>query len=80
MRALPLALVAIALAGPAMAQTAYESPREANALRDIARAQERQADELRHLRQVEQDRARQEDRDRRNAATMSRSSRRFDRR
>ncbi len=39
MRVLPLALMAIALTGPAMAQTAYESPREANALRDIARAQ-----------------------------------------
>lgn len=77
MRLVSLTLIATTLAGPAVAQTTDET-RAANALRDMARAQERQADELRRLRQIEGDRARQEDRDRRAADAMSRSNRRFD--
>ena len=53
MRTPPLALVAITLTDPATAQPVCGSPREANALRDIARAQERQADELQRLRQID---------------------------
>lgn len=55
-----------------------DQTRVINALRDSARAQERQADELHRLRQIESDRALHEDRDRRNAARDARSSRRFD--
>ena len=57
----------------------FDDQRAINAMRDQARAQERQADELRRLRQIEGDRARQEDRDRRNAERDARSLRRFDR-
>lgn len=56
---------------PAAAQNYY---------RDSARAQERQADSLRRIEQIEKDRYLREDRDRRNAERDSRSSRRFDRR
>jgi len=79
MRLLPIGLIVVALSGPAAAQGSTDRTREVNALRDLARAQERQADELRRLRQIEGDRARQEDRDRRAAARDARSNRRFDR-
>lgn len=77
MRVPTLALLIVAVLGPAMAQD-FDRTRELNALHDIARAQERQADELRRLRQIEQDRDRRADRERRAAETMSRSARRFD--
>jgi Ni/Co efflux regulator RcnB len=64
------------LAAPAMAQ----SQQELNYMRDSARAQERQADEMRHMRQIESDRALREDRAQRNYERDSRSSRRFDHR
>lgn len=71
--------LAVSLAtAPVLAQS-LDDTRAVNAMRDMARAQERKADELRRLRQVEADRALQEDRDRRNAARDARSSRRFDR-
>ncbi|MCP2082734.1 UNVERIFIED_ORG: hypothetical protein J2W74_003920 [Methylorubrum zatmanii] len=71
--------LALALATvPALGQSINEI-RAANAWRDAARAEERQADDLRRLRQIEADRALREDRDRRNAARVGRSSRRFDR-
>ena len=63
---------------PAAAQD-FTRQRELNALRDSARAQERQADELRRLRQIEADRARREENDRVNAKRDARSMRRFDR-
>jgi hypothetical protein len=64
---------------PVAAQPYYESPRAENALRDAARAQERQAESLRRMEQIEHERNLREDRAQRNADTMSRSSRRFDR-
>lgn len=73
-------LISLALAlatAPALGQSINEV-RAANAWRDAARAEERQADELRRLRQIESDRALREDRARRNAARDARSSRRFD--
>ena len=51
----------------------------ANALKDAARAQDRQADSLRQLERVERDRARANDTARHNAERDSRSMRRFDR-
>lgn len=78
MRRVALALIAaLVVAGSppeAIGQTA-----EANALRDVARAQERQARSLERLDALERDRARAEDRARRNAERDSRSMRRFDR-
>ena len=78
MRRVALALIAaLVVAGSppeAIGQTA-----EANALRDVARAQERQARPLERLDALERDRARAEDRARRNAERDSRSMRRFDR-
>lgn len=67
------------LLSPIAPVAAQDSTRETNALRDMARAQERQADELRRLRQIEADRALHDDRNRRNMARDARSSRRFDR-
>lgn len=52
---------------------------DSGALRDIARAQERQADSLRRMERIERDRYRDEDRARRDAERDSRSARRFDR-
>ncbi|MDV2984198.1 UNVERIFIED_CONTAM: hypothetical protein Q9R58_07780 [Methylobacteriaceae bacterium AG10] len=75
-------LISLALAlatAPALGQSTNEV-RAANAWRDATRAEERQADELRRLRQIEADRALREDRDRRNASRDARSSRRFDHR
>lgn len=80
MRALALTALAFVVSGavPALAQD-FSRQRELNALRDSARAQERQADELRRLRQIEGDRARREENDRVNAKRDARSMRRFDR-
>ena len=52
----------------------------ANAIKDSARAQERQADSLQRLERIERDRARAEDTARHNAERDSRSMRRFDHR
>jgi hypothetical protein len=65
-------------AAPAIAQD-FQGQRELNALKDSARAQERQARELTRLRQIESDRARREENDRVNAKRDARSMRRFDR-
>jgi type II secretory pathway pseudopilin PulG len=73
-----LALAIVATAASALAQD-FGRQREQNALHDMARAQERQADELRRLRQIEGDRARREENDRVNAKRDARSMRRFDR-
>lgn len=54
-------------------------PVQANPARDAARAEKRQADALERIARIEKDRARDADRDRRNAARDARSSRRFDR-
>lgn len=75
---LALALTIISGTVPALAQD-FDRQRELNALKDSARAQERQADELRRLRQIEGDRARREENDRVNAKRDVRSMRRFDR-
>lgn len=50
-----------------------------NSLNDLARAQQQQAETLRRMETAQRDRARAEDRDRRNAERDSRSMRRFDR-
>ena len=71
-------LLAAIMLTPAVPVEAQDSTRETNALRDMARAQERQADSLDRIRQIEADRAVQQDRARRNAARDARSSRRFD--
>ena len=75
---LAIAAAIAAGAAPAIAQS-FDRQREINALKDSARAQERQADELRRLRQIESDRARREETDRVNAKRDTRSMRRFDR-
>lgn len=73
--ALALACLTVSATSPASAQDI-----QTNALRDAARAQERQARELERLGVVERDRARAEDRARRSAERDGRSARRFDRR
>lgn len=78
MRFAGLALL-LFLAPVTVSGQSFDDTRAVNAMRDLVRAQERQAYELRRLRQVEADRALQEDRDRRNAARDARSSRRIDR-
>lgn len=50
-----------------------------NALRDSARAQDRQAEALRRIDSANRDQARQERNERHNAEVSSRSMRRFDR-
>lgn len=70
----PLALLFLALTAPALAQDAAT-----NALRDAARAQERQAESLRRLEQVQRDHARQADRERINAQRDARSMRQEER-
>lgn len=57
----------------------YQATRATNALQDIARAQERQADSLHRLESHRRDQARADDTARRNAERDSRSMRRFDR-
>jgi len=57
----------------------YGAIRATNALHDMARAQERQAESLRRMETVQRDQARADDRARRNAERDSRSARRFDR-
>jgi hypothetical protein len=66
------------LAIAAIAQD-FRGQHKLNALRDGARAQERQADELRRLRQIESDRARREENRYVNEKRDARSMRRFDR-
>lgn len=73
-----LTLATILAASSASAQD-FHGQRELNALRDAARAQERQARSLERIEQRDRDRARDDDRARRNAEVLSRSSRRFDR-
>lgn len=73
-----LAAAAVAFAFPAVARD-YDVTRKLDALRDAARAQERQAESLERLERLERDRALRDDRARRNAARDARSARRFDR-
>lgn len=74
--ALILASVLAASTG-AVAQD-LEAQRAVDAMRDMARAQERTARSLERLERQDRDRARDEDRARRNADVLSRSNRRFD--
>lgn len=67
MRSILLA-AALIIAAPALAQDAAT-----NALRDAARAQEKQAETLRQIERNQRDQMRAEDRARRNAARDSRS-------
>jgi hypothetical protein len=78
MKRTDLVALALSLATMPVSAVAQDGTREANALRDLARAQERQADSLDRIRQIEADRALQQDRARRNDARDARSSRRFD--
>ncbi|WP_298962334.1 hypothetical protein [uncultured Methylobacterium sp.] len=71
-------LILLAVPIPAAAQS-YDDTRAINAMRDAARAHERQAESLRQIERIERDRALRDDRDRRNAERDSRSQRRFDR-
>lgn len=71
-------VLAFTLQPDAQAQD-FNAIRATNAMRDMARAQERQADSLRRLEVVERDRARAADAARHNAERDSRSMRRFDR-
>ena len=57
-----LLTVTPALAQVSMGPEFYERQRAINALKDSARAQERQADSLRRLERIEHDRALREDR------------------
>ena len=75
---LAIAAAIVASAAPAIAQD-FRGQHELNALRDGARAQERQADELRRLRQIESDRARREENRYVNEKRDARSMRRVDR-
>lgn len=79
LRAIITATFAFTAAGLLAPARAQDATRELNALRDAARAQERQAEALRQMRQDRYERAVQIDRDRRNAERDSRSARRFDR-
>jgi hypothetical protein len=66
---------AVSLAALALLPTgALAQDAAANALRDVARAQERQARSLERIERIERDRARDEDRARRNAARDARST------
>lgn len=73
-------VAALLVTSPALAQPYYDNTRELNALRDAARAQERQAESLRRMEQLQYDRNLQADRAERNAARDARSARRFDHR
>ncbi|TXN04197.1 hypothetical protein FV242_08255 [Methylobacterium sp. WL64] len=72
-------LLAAIMLTPAVPVEAQDSTRETNALRDMARAQERQARSLERLQVQLKDQATQQDRAQRNAERDARSSRRFDR-
>lgn len=78
MRRVALALIATLVAAGSPLETIAQTA-EANALRDAARAQERQARSLERMESLERSRALREDRARRNAERDSRSMRRFDR-
>ena len=71
------AVIGITSSAWARAQS-FENTRAANALNDMARAQERTARSLERMERRDRDRARDEDRARRNADVLSRSNRRFD--
>ena len=71
--------IALSLATLPVAAVAQDGTRDVNALRDQARAQERQARALERIQGQFREQALQDDRDRRNAARDARSSRRFDR-
>lgn len=70
-------LLAGILLSPVATAVGQDSTREANALRDAARTQERQARALEHLQRQLRDQAVRDDRAQRNAERDSRSSRRF---
>lgn len=72
-------VLALSLATMPATALASDDTRAVNAMRDQARAQERQARSLERIQGQVRDQALQEDRDRRNAARDARSSRRFDR-
>jgi hypothetical protein len=80
-RALIIAGIVLAYVSPpeAWAQD-FNGIRATNALHDMARAQERQADSLRRMEMLQHDRARAADTARHNAERDSRSLRRFDHR
>lgn len=78
MRIARLAVLLLLVPVPVVGQS-FDNTRAINAMRDQARAQERQARSLEQLQGRIKDQALQEDRDRRNAARDARSSRRFDR-
>ena len=76
-----IGLFSLSMGSAAIAQDAeyFARNRETNALRDAARAQERQADSLERLEQSERHREKMDDRAYRNHESDMRSSRRFDR-
>jgi hypothetical protein len=75
------AVVALLLAAWSFDARAQDANRvrAMNAVSDLARAHREQTETLRHMETVQRDRARAEDRTRRNAERDSRSMRRFDR-
>ena len=79
MKRADLVVLALSLATMPVTALASDDTRAANALRDSARAQERQARALERLQVQLRDQAMQNDRAQRNAERDSRSSRRFDR-
>lgn len=72
-----LILASVLAASSASAQD-MEAQRAVNAMRDMARAQQSTARSLERMERRDRDRARDEDRARRNAEVFSRSNRRFD--
>lgn len=81
---MPRALFALALTlafawPPEAGAQDYGAIRANNALSDLARVQERQAESLRRIELIQRVQARADDRARRNAERDSRSMRRFDR-
>ncbi len=78
MRLAGLALL-LSLAPVIVYGQSYDDTRAINAMRDSARAQERQARSLERREGPLREQALRNDRDRRNAARDARSSRRFDR-
>ncbi|CAA2100194.1 hypothetical protein MBUL_00548 [Methylobacterium bullatum] len=75
------AVVTLLLAGWSFDATAQDANRvrAMNAVSDLARAHRERTETLRHMETVQRDRARADDRIRRNAERDSRSMRRFDR-
>lgn len=79
MKRADLVVLALSLAAMPVTALASDDTRATNALRDNARAQERQARALERIQSQFREQALEDDRDRRNAARDARSSRRFDR-